>query len=164
MDDEDDQVTLFIYSIPLDEYSRPTPENVYEWVQKKGVLCKGANDKYADKEPGLQFPIGHCFLFFKALRAILGMDLLDLVGTNLDSISSMTERDLICGSLPTELVGVAVLKIKYWIESYEQQQKAWEKIQNLGLDRQWFFQAFERFGAMLEESHELEGVTMGVVE
>jgi len=103
-------------------------------------LVKAAKilDKYAEGEVGaLPFPEGSLIPFFRALRDLLGMDLLDLVGSTLNDVSPdptqpdkkpVTDRDLVCGSLPRELVSVAIMKMNYWAESYDNEDKAWSKV------------------------------------
>jgi len=165
VEDEEDPVILFVYSLSSEEHTRPTAENVYEWVQQRGILCHGENDKYQEADPGLKFPEGSLFTFFQALKEVIGMDLLDLVGTNLTDSSSMSERDLICGSLPREVVSIAVVKMRYWMESYEQEEKAWQKILHLGMKREWFFPSVEKLASMLQESISRQDYfTMGIVE
>jgi hypothetical protein len=167
--DQEDHYCLLIYNVPVDASAKPPQsDNILKWIGKVGRLCTGSCDKYG-AQPGLIFPRQTYVLpFFKALRKLLGVDIMALVGSSIEEAEELgadAVEDLCCGSMAPQMVNVVAVKISVILDDEGRRQEARDKARQFNLNEDWFLDALKKLQDMLDESSNLEdGITFGVLE
>ena len=146
----DDSFTLFVYAVPADTMTRPTQDNVCDWLEAHG---KSIGE-------GIEFKAGDTHKFFEVIHDLLQVDLLPLVGSSL--MDSPDELEFCSGTLTGEALRVGTMLLHQTVFAKRSETAAFVSEKNI--DPVWFLRTAGQLYEMLHACLEGGSVAFGYFE